>query len=251
MGINALLTSTLFTLLLGFVDSEALPFFLLHSFDFSFFRLVQISIMILLSLHKTKFFFFKNFHPCAFKRFSTNYTQKWFNFIVKDEKFVIFNQRFLRNASQLRHAMGSGRTFNFEGCLATNFVNWCLIGKFRDKLVSLDVNILFARGSFRCFHITREKLFCSFCTLLLHCFGVVLGLVGVKQFVGVSTGWDHHGCVSATTVHTLIVHDVMGSVVLSVYVTVWVLILRFCLNNSWSGSETLGTGTCSASIWLL
>lgn len=34
MSINTLLSLTLFTLLLSFVDSQALPFFFFHAFDF-------------------------------------------------------------------------------------------------------------------------------------------------------------------------------------------------------------------------
>ena len=129
MGIDALLSCTLLALLLGFIDSQALPFLFLHTFNFSLLTLVQIGIVVLLSLHEAEFLFFENFHPSALESFSTDHTKKRFNFVVKDEKFVIFDECFLGNASQFWHPMGRRRSLYFEGSLTPNFVYGCLISE--------------------------------------------------------------------------------------------------------------------------
>lgn len=213
MGINALLSCTLLALLLGFIDRQALPFLFLHTFNFGLLTLVQIGIVVLLSLHEAELLFFENLHPSLLESFSADHTKKRFNLIVKDEKFVIFDECFLGNAAQFWHSVSSRRSLNFEGSLTSNFVYRCLISELRNELVSLNINILFAGRGLRSLDITREKLFSCLCPLLLHGLWVVLGLVGMKQFIGVSSSWDDHSSVGAATINTLIVHDVVGGIV--------------------------------------
>lgn len=147
--------------------------------------------------------------------------------------------------------MSSRWSFNLEGGLAPNFVDRGLVSEFRDKLIGLDVDILLARRCLRSFNVTRKELFSCFRPLLLHGLRVVLGLVRVKQFVGVGAGRNDHSGVSTSTVHTLIIHNVVRSVVLCGDVAVRVLILRFGLHNARSGCKPLRPRSSSTSIWLL
>jgi hypothetical protein len=148
--------------------------------------------------------------------------------------------------------MSSRWSLNFEGGLASNFVDGGLVGEFRDKLIGLDVDILLARRCLRSFNVTREELFRCFRPLLLHGLGVVLGLVRVKQFVGVSAGRNDHSSVSTSTVHTLIIHNVVRGVVLCGDVAIRVLILRFGLNNPRCSCKPLrARSSYTSSIWLL
>jgi len=52
VGLDTLATGSLFALLFGLINGQALPFLLLHALNFSLLTLVQISVMVLLSLHE-------------------------------------------------------------------------------------------------------------------------------------------------------------------------------------------------------
>ena len=225
MGLDSLSTSADFALLLGLVDGQALPFFFFHSLDFGLLTLVQVSVVVLLSLHETELLLFEDFHAGALECLPADDAEEWLNFVVEDEKFVILDESFFANASDFGHAVSGRGPLDFEGGLATNFVNGRFISQFRYKLVSLDINILLARWRLGSLHVPGEELLSGLCTLLLHGFGVVFGLVGVKQFVGVGPGRDDHGGVSRSAVDTLVVHDVVGGVVLGRDMAVRVLIL--------------------------
>ena len=239
MSINTFLSCPLLSILFSLVNSQALPFLFLHALNFGLLRLVQISVVILLTLHKTEFLLFEDFHSGALKCLSANDGEEGLYLVIEDEKFVIFDQSLLGNASQFWHSMGCRWSFNLKCSLATDFIHGCLISKLRDELVCLDVNILLTGGCLGSLHITGEKLFSSFCPLLLHGLGVVFCLIRVKQFVGVGTGRNDHSRVCASTVNTLIVHDVVRGVVLCGHMPIRILVLRFSLDNTRSGCESL------------
>ena len=146
--------------------------------------------------------------------------------------------------------MGCRRALNLKSRLAANLIYGGLICEFIDKLVCLDINILLSRWRFRRFDITREKLFGGFCPLLLHSLRVILSLVRMEQFVGVSACWNDHCGVCTSTIHTFIVHDIMRRVVLRIHVSIRILVLGFGLYYTWGCCEPLRSGACS-SIWLL
>ncbi len=139
------------------------------------------------------------------------------------------------------------RPVDFEFCLASNFVNRGLISELRDKLVGLNIDILFAWGSFWRLHIASEELFSGLCTLLLEALGVILALVGLEKLVRVSSRGDHHRCIRAAPKHALVVHDVLREVRLFVRVAIGVLILLLLRHDARVCCEALASSTA----WLL
>ena len=139
--------------------------------------------------------------------------------------------------------MRSWRLVDFELSLARNLIHGCLVGKFSDELVSLDVDVLFAWGSFGRFHITSEELFSCFGSLLLKTLWVILALVRLEQLVGVGSCRNHHGSVGASSEDSLVVHDVLREVLLLRCVTIGVLVFLLLRNHSWVCSEALAPRT--------
>ena len=62
--------------------------------------------------------------------------------------------------------MRSWRAVHLVFCLATDFVHGRLVGELGHKLVSLDVDVLFAGSGFGGLDVAREELFGSLCALL-------------------------------------------------------------------------------------
>ena len=139
--------------------------------------------------------------------------------------------------------MGRWRPVDFEFCLASDFVNRGLISELSDKLVGLNIDILFAWGSFWRLHIASEELFRSLCTLLLEALGVIFALVGLEKLIRVSSRGDHHRCIRAAPKHTLVIHDVLREVCLFVRVTIWVLVLLLLRHDARVCCEALASST--------
>ena len=135
--------------------------------------------------------------------------------------------------------MGRGRPVHLELGLAADLVDRGLIGELSYELICLNVDILLAWGRLWGLHIPGEELLCSFGSLLLQTLGVVFALVGLEKLVGVCASWDYHGGVGASAEHTLVMHDVLGEVLLSVSVSIRVLILLFLSDYSGVRGESL------------
>ena len=139
--------------------------------------------------------------------------------------------------------MRSWRPVDFEFSLARNLIHRCLVSKFSDELVSLDVDVLFAWGSFGRFHVTSEKLLSCFGSLLLQSLWIILALVCLEQLVRVGSCRNHHGSICASSEDSLVVHDVLREVLLLRCVTIGVLVFLLLRNHSWVCSEALAPRT--------
>lgn len=117
------------------------------------------------------------------------------------------------------------RPIDFELGLTADLVDGGLVGELADKLVRLDVDVLFAWRRLGGLDVAREELLGSLGALLLEPLGVVLALVGLEELVGVGARWDDHGCVGAAAEHALIVRDVLGEVVVLGLLAVGVFVL--------------------------
>lgn len=63
--------------------------------------------------------------------------------------------------------MWSWRAVHLVLSLATDFVDGCLICELRDELIGLDIDVLFAWGSFGRLDVAGEEFFGSLSALLL------------------------------------------------------------------------------------
>ena len=130
------------------------------------------------------------------------------------------------------------RAVNFKLSLDADLVARRLIGKLRNKLVSLCIDIRLAWWSLWRFDISREELLCGFSFLALDHFGVMLLLVRLEQLVGVSAGWDHHCGVGTSTEHAFVEGDVLWVVLFTLDAAVGVLVFLFVGHNAGVGGET-------------
>jgi hypothetical protein len=131
------------------------------------------------------------------------------------------------------------RALDFESSLASDFVDRGLVSQLRDKLVGLDVDVLFTRRCFRSFNVTGEEFFSCLSALLFLLFRIVFSLVRMEELVGVRASRDNHGGVGASTEHTLIVHNIVRGVLLSAYMTIRILVLGLGLHYTGSSCKTL------------
>ena len=139
--------------------------------------------------------------------------------------------------------MGSWRPVDFEFGLASNLVDRGLISELSDELVGLNIDILFAWGSLWCLDIACEELLSRLSSLLFEALGVVLALISLEELVRVGPCGDNHGCIGATSEHTLIIHDVLREVLLLRSVPIRVLILLLLRNDARVRSEALASRT--------
>ena len=123
--------------------------------------------------------------------------------------------------------------------LTSDFVDGSLICELSHKLVSLNVDILFAWRCLRCLDIASEKLLCSFRSLLLEAFRVIFALVCLEELVWICASGDNHGSIRAPTENTFIIHDILRVVLIGVRATVRVLILLFLSDYARVCRETL------------
>ena len=123
--------------------------------------------------------------------------------------------------------------------LASNFVHWCLVCELCDKLISLNVDVLFPWRCLRCLDITGEKLLGRFGSLLFEAFRVIFALICLEELIGVGAGRDDHRSISAPTENTLVIHDILREVLVGVRTSVRVLVLLFLRDYAWMCRETL------------
>ena len=109
--------------------------------------------------------------------------------------------------------------------LTSDFVNWRLICELGHKLVSLNVDILFAWRCLRCLDIASEKLLCSFRSLLLEAFRVIFALICLEELVWVGARGDDHRGIGASTEHSLVKSYILWHVLILVGSTIRVLVL--------------------------
>ena len=140
--------------------------------------------------------------------------------------------------------MGCRWRIYLELGLASNLVNRCLISELSDKLVSLNVNVLFAWWGLGRLNIPCEELFSGLGSLLLEALRVVLAFVRLEKLVRVGSCRNDHGSVRASTEHTLVVHDVLREVLILISATIWVLVFLFLGYDAGMGCKTLPS--CSA-----
>jgi hypothetical protein len=81
--------------LLGIVGYEAINLFLLHFLDVGFLHLGELSELLLLLGHLLELFFLEHLHAGALERLSAEHRQDGLDLVVKDEKFIVFNESFL------------------------------------------------------------------------------------------------------------------------------------------------------------
>ena len=125
--------------------------------------------------------------------------------------------------------------------LASDFIDWGLVGELGDELVSLDVDVLLAWRCFRRFDISCEELLGGFCPLLFEAFWVVFALVGLEQLVGVRSCRDDHGGIGTSTEDSLVVGYVLRVVLFLLGSTVRILVLGFVRHNAWMCGEAGGS----------
>jgi len=128
---------------------------------------------------------------------------------------------------------------HLELSLAADLIDGSLISELRDKLISLDVNILLAWSSLGRFDISGEKLLSGLGALLLETFWIIFALVGLEELVGVGTSGDDHGGVGAASEDTLVISDVLGEVLLVVGATIGVLVLLLVVDDEGLGRKSL------------
>ena len=135
--------------------------------------------------------------------------------------------------------MGCWWRIYLELSLTSDFVNWRLICELGHKLVSLNIDILFAWRCLWCLDIASEKLLCSFRSLLLEALRVIFALICLEELVGVCASGDNHRGIGAPTENTFIIHDILREVLIGVCATVRVLILLFLSDYARVCRETL------------
>ena len=140
--------------------------------------------------------------------------------------------------------MGCRWRIYLELGLASNLVNRCLISELSDKLVSLNVNVLFAWWGLGRLNIPCEELFSGLGSLLLEALRVVLAFVRLEKLVRVGSCRNDHSSVRASAEHTLVVHDVLREVLILISATIWVLVFLFLGYDAGMGCKTLPS--CSA-----
>ena len=128
---------------------------------------------------------------------------------------------------------------HLELSLAADLIDGSLISELRDKLISLDVNILLAWSSLGRFDISGEKLLSGLGALLLETFWIIFALVGLEELVGVGASGDDHGGVGAASEDTLVISDVLGEVLLVVGATIGVLVLLLVVDDEGLGRKSL------------
>ena len=128
--------------------------------------------------------------------------------------------------------MGRWWSHNLILSLASNLVDWCLVGQLGNELVSLNVDVLFAWWRLRRLDITSEELLGCFCPLLLQAFWVVFALVGLEQLVRVGAGWNNHGSIGASSEDSLVIGDILREVLLLLTLTVRIFIFGFVRHNA-------------------
>jgi hypothetical protein len=131
----------------------------------------------------------------------------------------------------LRHAPWRFDIFDVEVGLVGDLVARGLVGKLGDKLVGLDIDILFAGKGFRGPHIASEEFFSGLSSLLLDFLRIKSFLVGLEKLVRVGASRDDHGGVGGSTENTLVKGDVLG-LVFRLGTTVGVFILLLLVNDT-------------------
>ena len=142
--------------------------------------------------------------------------------------------------------MRSGRSHDFVFCLTSYLIDWSLVCQFIYKLIRLYIDVLFAWRCLWGLYIPSEELLCCFCSLLFEPFWVILFLVSLEELVGVSSSWNHHCSISASSENSLVVSNVLWIVLFFLCATIWIFIFGFVRYNSWMGSKALTTFS-----WLL
>ena len=135
--------------------------------------------------------------------------------------------------------MGCWRRIHFKLSLTSDFVNWRLICELGHKLVSLNVDVLFAWRGLGRLDIASEELLRSFRSLLFEALRVIFALVCLEELVWVGARGDNHRGIGASTENALIIHDVLREVLIGVGATVRVLILLFLSDYARVCRETL------------
>ena len=141
--------------------------------------------------------------------------------------------------------MGCRRRIYLELSLAANLIDWSLVCKLSDKLVSLNINILFAWWRLRRFHVTSEELLRSFSSLLLQTLRIIFALVCLEELIWVGARWDDHGSIGAATENTLVIHDVLREVLILIGTTIRVLILLLLSDHTRVSSESLSASSAT------
>lgn len=134
---------------------------------------------------------------------------------------------------------------NLKFSLASNLIDRGFICQLSHELISLNVNILLSWRCFRRFDITSEKFFCRLRALLLKTLRIIFALICLKQLIRVCSRRYDHCSIGASSENSLIVHDVLRIILISVGSTIWILILLFLSNYARMRGKTLSTRSFS------
>ena len=137
--------------------------------------------------------------------------------------------------------MRSRRSHDFVFCLTSDLIDRSLVCQLIYKLIRLYIDVLFAWRCLWGLNISSKELFCCFCSLLFEPFWVIFFLVSLEELVRVSSSWNHHSSISASSENSLIVSNVLWIVLFFLSATIWIFIFGFVWDNSWMGSKALTT----------
>ena len=186
---------------------EFLLFSSLHSLDISSLSRQHPIVVILLLLHLSELLFLQDFHPGDLEGLTAEHREDRLDLIVKQEELVVFNEGLLVHTLLLRHEPGGLRALDLDLSLAADFVARGFVSELLNELISLDIDVLPTLERFRGPDITSEELL-SGCSS-----GLSLGLGSlltvIEDLILVVVVWNDHGCISASSEHSLVVHYIL------------------------------------------
>lgn len=159
--------------------------FLFEAFYVGTLQLVEVVELGLFALHLSQLFLFKNLHSGVLKGLTAKRRKERFDIIIEKEDFIVLNKCLFGNSHELWHRPRSFDFRNVEGSLACNFILRCFVSELCDELVSLDIDVLFASGSFWRLNVSCEEFLSGLSTLLFDGLGVVLFFVCSEELIWV------------------------------------------------------------------
>lgn len=185
-------------------------------------------ILFLLALHYFELCLLKNLHSSLFQSLTAKNIEHWLNLLVEIKKLMVSFKYLSCLTAVLRGHFWSkerhGRPVKIEFSSNTLLPFWWLISKNLLVWVCLYVNVQTARDWLRCWNITIwiniSSLFCCLkfirglvvtYTSLSKCSWLRLVLIHY-HVIWISTGWDNHSSVSASSLNPSVMHDVLREI---------------------------------------
>jgi len=142
MGCDLVLLTFTFQSLFAFELLELPLFHLFHALSVRQLSLVELSEVLLLSLHSPKLLLFKDFHASELEGLPTQHGEDGLDFPVELEQFIVLDEGLFVDTTLHRDVERRLLSLYDELGLVPDFIVRCLIRQLLHKLVRLDVDIL-------------------------------------------------------------------------------------------------------------